>query len=268
MPSVRVDGNFTAHYEDHYFGEPWLDPEVVLMVHGAAESSRAWFAWVPRLARRYRVIRIDQRGSGQSSEAPPDFDWSLEALANDLARFLDALGILSVHVVAAKLGAAVGFQFTAMHPERVRTLSVLGAPVRKARDRASRIGSGESRISDLRAWAGESQRARLGAGVSDAQVAWWTDYMAGAQVKGVEGLGVIMRNLDNFKDLRRVRVPTLVVTTEGSALGSVEAVQEWSGQIQNVKMVVLPGDSYHIAAAAPDACADLVLSFLEANSPN
>ena len=266
MPSVRVDDSFTAHYEDHYFGEPWIKPQVVLMVHGAAESSRAWFAWVPRLARRYRVIRFDQRGSGKSSEAPADFEWSLDALADDLDNFMDALGIEAAHVVAAKLGAAVSLHFAARHRERVRTLSVVGAPVRKAGDRPIRVGTGESRItSDLSAWAGDSQRSRLGSSVSDAQIDWWTDYMGGAQVKGVEGLGIIMRNLDNFDSLSQIQAPTLVITTEGSALGTVDAVHEWSAQIENAQLVVLPGDSYHIAAAEPDKCAELVMGFLNVN---
>ena len=51
MPEARVDENLVSHYEDDYFGEPWRTPETVLMVHGAAESTLAWYGWVPHLAR-------------------------------------------------------------------------------------------------------------------------------------------------------------------------------------------------------------------------
>src|SRR3979409_1910305 len=49
-------------YEDHWFGEPWITSETVVMVHGNSESSRAWTCWVPHLARPYRVIRPDLPG--------------------------------------------------------------------------------------------------------------------------------------------------------------------------------------------------------------
>ncbi len=62
-------------YEDHWFGEPWIVPETVVMVHGNSESSRAWNCWVPHLARHYRVVRPDLPGYGQSPE-PADYGWS------------------------------------------------------------------------------------------------------------------------------------------------------------------------------------------------
>ena len=54
MTSIPIDPHQSLHYEDEYFGEPWVTPETVLLIHGAAESSKAWFAWVPHLARSYR----------------------------------------------------------------------------------------------------------------------------------------------------------------------------------------------------------------------
>src|SRR5215213_7538969 len=73
MSSVTVTSNQALHYEDDYFGEPWKIPETVLLIHGAAESSKAWFAWVPHLARTFRVLRPDQRGFGQSKLSSETF---------------------------------------------------------------------------------------------------------------------------------------------------------------------------------------------------
>ena len=47
MPAGQIDPTLSMYYEDDYFGEAWLEPETVLLVHGVAESSRAWVAWVP-----------------------------------------------------------------------------------------------------------------------------------------------------------------------------------------------------------------------------
>jgi pimeloyl-ACP methyl ester carboxylesterase len=63
-------------------------------------------------------------------------------------------------------------------------------------------------------------------------------------------------------DLPRIQCPTLVITTEGSALGSVEATRAWQEKIPDSRLLVLPGDSYHVAASDPDRCAEETLAFI------
>ena len=61
LPDCRL------HYvvDDHT--DPWTRPDTVLFVHGFTESTEAWRGWVPHFSRRYRVVRIDQRGFGQEA---------------------------------------------------------------------------------------------------------------------------------------------------------------------------------------------------------
>ena len=54
-------------YRDDWFGEPWLKPEPVLMIHGVGESSLTWFGWVPRMAGEFRLLRPDLPGLGRSA---------------------------------------------------------------------------------------------------------------------------------------------------------------------------------------------------------
>ena len=152
-------------YEDHYFGEPWREPEVALLIHGIAESSIAWFGWVPHLAREFRVLRPDLRGLGKSTVPPSDYEWSLGAFTQDIERFLDALNIEAAHVVGAKFGGSIAFQFAADYPERTRTLTVASGPVRvQGTGGSMNLLSLSERIREVgvRAWAAETQRARLG----------------------------------------------------------------------------------------------------------
>src|SRR4051794_7612855 len=53
-------------FRDDWLGEPWRKPEAALLIHGAYESSIAWFGWVPRMAQELRLIRPDLPGSGAS----------------------------------------------------------------------------------------------------------------------------------------------------------------------------------------------------------
>src|SRR6476620_5627843 len=125
MAVTDIDPGLRMHYEDDYFGEAWVEPETLLLVHGVAESSRAWFAWVPHVARQYRVLRPDLRGFGNSTAPQPGYAWSPEAFAADLDRFMDVVGVSAAHVISAKLGGSIAMQFAADYPNRVKTLSVL-----------------------------------------------------------------------------------------------------------------------------------------------
>jgi len=54
----------------------------------------------------------------------------------------------------------------------------------------------------------------------------------------------------------------LIVTTQESGLQSVAAVESYAGRISDARLIVLPGDSYHIAAADPAVCAGHMVRFL------
>jgi pimeloyl-ACP methyl ester carboxylesterase len=83
MNTVEIRPGVALAYEDDWFGAPWTAPQCVVMIHGNAESSRAWFGWVPRLAARWRVIRPDLPGFG-ASPAPEHYGWSVGELAADI----------------------------------------------------------------------------------------------------------------------------------------------------------------------------------------
>ena len=53
MPQARIDDTLTMHYEHDDYTDPWTSPETILLIHGVADTSKAWFAWVPRLARQF-----------------------------------------------------------------------------------------------------------------------------------------------------------------------------------------------------------------------
>ena len=265
MPSVHIDQSLTMYYEDHYFGEPWREPEVTVLIHGMADSSVAWFGWVPRLAGKFRVVRPDLRGFGQSTIPAPDFEWSPASFAADLARFLDALNIDAAHVVGARLGGSIAYQFAADYPERTRTLAIVGGLVKaKGTGGSMNLLSVSARIREVgvRAWAAETQRARLGSEASEEQMAWWTDMMAQSDLQVCVDVTATVPQIDVSGILSRIKAPTLIITTDRGAVQSVDTVREAQQQISNSELLVIPGDSSHVAATRPDECARHVLGFI------
>ena len=59
-----------------------------------------------------------------------------------------------------------------------------------------------------------------------------------------------------------IQAPTLIVTTQESGLQAVEAVRQYAARIPDARVIVLEGNSYHIAAVEPDLCAQHALAFM------
>jgi 3-oxoadipate enol-lactonase len=68
---------------------------------------------------------------------------------------------------------------------------------------------------------------------------------------------------DISADIPNIRCPTLVITTEESGLASIAENRAWQQRIPDSELLVLPGNSYHIAASDPQACAAAMLEFIE-----
>ena len=128
MPTFAASPDLQMHYLVDDFTDPWTEPETILLLHGNAESSLAWYAWVPILARRFRVVRPDMRGYGASTSMPRDFTWTLDVIIDDYCRLMDSLGAQRFHLVSAKIGGVIARALAARRPGRVKTLTVIGSP--------------------------------------------------------------------------------------------------------------------------------------------
>jgi pimeloyl-ACP methyl ester carboxylesterase len=262
MPTLK-SADLEMHYVVDDFTDPWTKPETILLLHGSAESCAAWYAWVPHLARRYRVVRPDRRGYGASTPMRRDFPWTLDILIDDHIRLMDALGIERFHVVGCKYGGTIARAFAARRPERMRTLTVIGTPP------ASRPGAEvipahvkEFEERGMRDWARRTMGMRLGSDFLSEGVEYWIDYMSRTDLPTMIGFYERINFIDISADVPKIRCPTLVITTEGSGLASVEQTRAWQRQIPNSRLMVLPGDSFHVALTNPDACAKATLEFI------
>jgi pimeloyl-ACP methyl ester carboxylesterase len=101
-------------------------PAVVLL-HGYGETGDMWTPLAADLARDHTVIVPDLRGLGLSSKPAGGFDKRTQA--EDVDGVMTALGVRQADVVAHDIGNMVAFQFAARHPERVRRLVLIDAPV-------------------------------------------------------------------------------------------------------------------------------------------
>jgi pimeloyl-ACP methyl ester carboxylesterase len=98
----------------------------VVLIHGFGASLHSWEAWVPTLAQRFRVIRIDLPGSGLSLPDPAA-DYSDARTSQLLVALLQRLGVARASLIGHSIGGRIAWTFAAQHPEYVDRL-VLVAP--------------------------------------------------------------------------------------------------------------------------------------------
>ena len=246
---VKDDYKEDFFYREDWLGEPWRRPEPVVLIHGNDESSVEWYAWVPRMAQEYRLIRPDLPGLGHSN-VPRGFEYSLANLATFVTQVMDKAGVDSAHIVGAKTGGAVAMRFAADYPKRTRALVVVGGP-------ASPI-----MIPDP---SPIPQRDRLGSNASKEMIAYWNTLFSRSDREGTKGLNKALSNFDLAKEgvLQRIAAPTLVITADRSKMHSVEKARAYQLQIPNSRLVVIRSDAYHIAAANADECVTHTLAFLK-----
>jgi pimeloyl-ACP methyl ester carboxylesterase len=268
MPTFRTTPDLTMHYEVDNFTDPWRDKESVLLLHGNAESSAAWYGWVPHLARHYRVVRPDMRGFGASTPMPRDFPWTLDGLIEDFIRLMDMLEISRFHLIGAKIGGTIARAFAARRPGRVMTLTVVGTPppMREgAAQRAPELAE-EFETQGVEHWARRTMAGRLGSDFPVEGVEWWIKFMGCTAVSTQIGFMKTIACADIRPDIPKIQCPTLAITTDGSGLASVEATQAWQQQIPHSSLLVLPGDSYHVAASHAERCAKAALDLIGRNT--
>ena len=264
MPDFRPSADLDMHYRVDDFTDPWRPPQTVLMLHGNAESGLAWYAWVPKLARHYRVVRPDMRGFGESAAMPGGYPWTLDRLVEDFCLLLDHLDVARCHLVGAKIGGTIARAFAARRPERLFTLTVVGTPPPLRAGAAERVPEliRDFETHGVEYWARQNMDSRLGSSFPPEGFEWWVKFMGRTAVSTQVGFMGTIACADIRADLAKIICPTLVVTTEQSGLATVEETRAWQQQITDSELLVLPGNSYHVAATHADRAADATLDFL------
>src|SRR6476646_6275142 len=115
MPKV-VANNITMNYDQQGTGEP------LIMIPYLTADHACYAFQVAEYARHFTCISLDLRGTGETDK--PEGAYSTEVLADDVAAFMQAVGIQRAHVSGLSLGAGIGMWLAAKHPDKVQSLSL------------------------------------------------------------------------------------------------------------------------------------------------
>ncbi len=106
----------------------------LLLLHGILGNGRTWEWMLPRLGDRFRVLRLDFRGHGESDRAPGRYQ-TADYVADAIAACEAAIGIPAL-VIGHSLGGVTAAALAQRRPDLVRAILLEDAPLAARADRS------------------------------------------------------------------------------------------------------------------------------------
>jgi len=244
----------------------------VVLLHEGIGDSRMWEPqWVP-YSERFRVVRYDMRGFGQSPPAVGTY-----SLSGDLVELLDALELGPAALVGMSLGGSVAMEATIARPDLVSKLVLVAPGLRgfemndetKAgwaeEEAALERGDDDAAVEiNVRMWVdGPSRspdqvdpelRRRIGEMQRRAIDVWRKAGEEGEHRPLAEGWG---------ERLEEISVPTLVLVGELDRPEMLEIAEKLEAEIPNARREAIAGAAHVTNMERPEEFDRLVLEFLE-----
>lgn len=267
MPFLTRSAGPTLHYVVDDYTDPWKNAPYLLLQHGNGRSAQFWYSWVPYLSRFYKVVRPDVRGLGRSSA---DFDlaseFTLEACVDDVRAIIDDLGAESVHFCGESMGGMIGMGLAALHPSRVRTLTLVSTPVsinERGKVTFADQRSGQDQDNGVNAWLEATNRNMRFPPDADPGLITWYNAEFKKNNRDVQAAMGGLVNRANVADyLASIKAPVLGLYPTAGPLTTPEQEQILISYIRNLRIVHMPAAYHKIQLIFPAACAMHLLHFI------
>ncbi len=238
----------------------------LVLLHGVGTDHRAFRPQSIRLAAHHRVLAWDMPGYGCSPHLDP-LDWP--ALADALARMLDAQGVERAHILGHSIGGMVAQAFVARHPGRVRSLILSGtSPAfgkpdgdwqrEFVRQRLAPLETGKT-MADL---AEATVEALVGPGAPKAVRDFAQACIGQVPVAAFAAAIRLIVTFDGRPDLPKIGCPTLLLAGEKDTNAPAAMMEKMATKIAGARFAVLKGCGHLANIEDPDAFDAAVLGFL------
>ena len=236
MPIVHANG-IDIHYTVDGAGPP------MVMLHGATSAAAEdWAAQRPLFRQAFRIYLVDARGhAGTKWDVRDGFDRDM--LVEDLLAFADAMALDTFHVVGFSMGAMTTLTFATRYPDRLRTAIISGIDTaREPRSSVARRLMDPQRIErEEPAWAAQLEKRH---GAVQGEGAW--KRLLPAIVNDVAGASPL-----TFEDLRRIRLPVLLVYGDRDVFVPVDHAAALYRQLPDARLLIAPNSPHAVMVAQP-----------------
>lgn len=208
MPHIATEDGVSLHYR---LDGPESAPVLVLS-NSLGTNLEMWEPQMPALVQRYRVLRYDTRGHGQSGLSPAPYQ--VDRLGKDVVALLDALNIPEAMFCGLSMGGMTGMWLGVNAPQRFTRLALCNT--------AAKIGTPEvwnTRIAAV-------EKGGTAIVVPGVIQRWFTEGFIKAQPEAVERISAMLlatpaagynaacgavRDMDQRDSIAAIRLPTLVI---------------------------------------------------------
>ena len=270
MPSVKRPSQPEIHYVVDDYTDPWRNAPYLVLQHGNGRSSRFWYSWIPYLSRFYRIVRPDARGLGQSgANFDLERDVTVENLVGDILAVLDQIGADTVHFCGESMGGILGIALAALHPHRVRTLTLVSTPVYISDKMKETYSMGhKSRVDAMKemgrdAWLKATNRStRFPPETDPALLDWYETEFARSSNDVQLAMARLVNGANASSFLERITAPVLGLFPTDGPITSAEQEKLLVEKLRSFRLVHLATRYHLVHHVAPAPCATHLLHFI------
>lgn len=239
------------------------DAPVLMFSNSLGTNLHMWDKQVPSLAKRFRVVRYDTRGHGNTDA--PSGPYTFTMLGQDALALMDALKLPKVRFCGLSMGGMIGMWLACHAPERIaqlvlcNTAAKFGMPEVWNQRIVTVRASGMKAITDsvIERWFTKDFRAK-----SPAEIEPIVNMLHTTKPEGYAGNCAAIRDVDQRWPIRAIEAPTLVIGGRHDPATPYEAAQLIASRIPGAKLVGL--DAAHLSnIEQPEAFAGALEDFLK-----
>jgi len=214
------------YYEEYGQGEP------LIFLHGNNGSIEDFYQQIPFFAKHYRVIILDTRGQGRSTDLT-NTPYTYEEFSNDLLQVIQKLNLKKVNLVGWSDGGNTALIFNTQHPELVNKIITIGAVLNPN-------GVSEELIENLKSLVNRSSE--------------------NTNLRLIK----LMLNEPNITklELNKIQNPVLVIAGEKD-----EVIENHTKEIQQniskAELLVIPNSTHYVPFEQPKILNEAILKFLK-----
>ena len=219
-------GDAKIYMEEYGEGEP------LLLLHGNNGSIEDFYRQIPFFAKHFKVIAIDTRGQGRSTDLSSEA-YSYDGFAADLYKITQALGLQKVNIVGWSDGGNTALTFNLVHPEMVNKIVTIGANL-------DPTGVKESLLTTFRKQLSTDSLPRNHRLI---RLMLEHPHIASQQLQNIEN-------------------PVLVIAGSDDVI-KPEHTQLIADQIKKSQLQIIPNSTHYVPFEQPDQLNKIILQFLK-----
>ena len=231
-----------VYYEIYGAGEP------LLLLHGQGGSIQTFLLQIPELSKHFKVIAVDSRAQGKSTDSDKEITYAL--MASDMSALMDKLNLTSAHVVGWSDGGNIGLELALAQPQKVKKLVTFGANYTHENFMAPpdsvTMDPNDPRLLKI---APVLQKFKEG-----------FDKLSPAVRKKLSDLGEKYPNL-TVEQLKQIKVPVLVVVGDRDLIDLDQTVSLFRS-LPHSQLLIVPGASHAVPIEQPELINSQVIKFL------